>query len=411
MDTNRLVSREARKRPELADIFRQHGQSFLSTHNLPGRHRKVMQQIINCRTAMLGGHRQWCRRCGYQRYLYHSCRNRHCPKCQSAATEAWRTARQSELLPVPYFHNVFTIPHEFNGLILWSENNQRLLLKLLFDTTAQTLLAFGRKELRGQVGFTLVLHTWDQQLRPHFHLHCLIAAGALAEDYSHWIAGGRQFLFSVRGLSTMFRAKFLCGVKELLQEGRLDLTDSLASPVKQRQLVRKLFKKPWVVYSKAPFAGPAKLIDYLSRYTHRVAITNNRIIQCRDGHVTFHYRDRRDGDVRKQMALPIHQFIGRFLTHVLPSRFMRIRHYGYLANRIKQVRLSQIRHRIGVRPSKRHVLIPTTEQRWEILGREIDKCPCCGEPLKTEPVTSPLNPSLKWPSEPRQWVQQTRGPP
>lgn len=412
MDTNKFVPDACRKQPELADVFRQHGQAFLSAHNLPLRHRKVMQQITNCRTSVLGGHRQWCARCGYQRYLYHSCRNRHCPKCQSAAKEAWRAARRLELLPVPYFHNVFTIPHEFNGLILWSEKNQRLLLKLLFDATAQTLLTFGRKELRGQVGFTLVLHTWDQQLRPHFHLHCLIAAGALADDRSQWIAGGRQFLFPVRGLSTMFRAKFLCGVKELFQQQQLDLTDPLSSPVKQRQLVRRLFKKPWVVYSKAPFAGPARLIDYLSRYTHRVAITNNRIMGCRDGQVTFNYRDRRDGDRRKQMALPVDQFIGRFLTHVLPSRFMRIRHYGYLANRIKQNRLAQIRKRIGARTPELQALVPTAEQLLEmVLGIPADKCPCCGDLLNTEPLASRINDSQQLPIDQARLPQLTRGPP
>ena len=197
------------KQLEVADVFREHGQSFLQTHNIPGRHRKVMQQIVNCRTAVLGGHRQWCIQCGFQRYLYHSCRNRHCPKCQTAAKEVWREARQRELLPVPYFHNVFTLPHELNAVILKSESNQKAVLKLLFAATAQTLLEFGQQEFGGKVGFTLVLHTWDQQLRPHFHLHCLIAAGALAEDGSRWIAGGKQFLFPVRGLSKMFRAKFV----------------------------------------------------------------------------------------------------------------------------------------------------------------------------------------------------------
>jgi len=327
--------------------------------------------------------------------MYHSCRNRHCPKCQTAAKEAWRVTRQRELLPVPYFHNVFTLPHEFNSLILRSENNQRLLLKLLFDATAQTLLQFGRTELRGQVGFTLVLHTWDQQLRPHFHLHCLIAAGALADgdkqDRSQWIAGGRRFLFPVRGLSAMFRARFLCGVKQLFQQQQLDTTDSLASSVQQRRLVKRLFKKPWVVYSKAPFAGPARLLDYLSRYTHRVAITNSRIKSCTDGSVTFNYRDRRDGDRRKQMTLPVNQFIGRFLSHVLPTRFMRIRHYGYLANRFKQERLATIRKLIGARSPGLDVPIPTADQLLEmVLGIAVDQCPCCGDRLQSDAVANRL---------------------
>jgi len=185
---------------ELADIFLRYGEAYGQTHGLTSTQRKVALAITRCRTAALGGHREWCAACGFERYTYHSCRNRHCPKCQSTATAAWVAARRQELLPVPYFHNVFTLPHELNGLILYSQRNQRALLKLLFDAVAQTLLEFGRQELGGKVGFTLVLHTWDQQLRAHFHVHGLIASGALADDGSRWIAGGRQFLFPVRGL-------------------------------------------------------------------------------------------------------------------------------------------------------------------------------------------------------------------
>ena len=407
-DATTCVSKERGGRLELADILREHGQAFLEAHNLPARHRKVMQQIINCRTEILGGHRQWCARCGFQRYLYHSCRNRHCPKCQTAAKEAWRLARQRELLPVPYFHNVFTLPHELNPLILWSQNNQRLLLKLLFDATAQTLLQYGRRELGGQVGFTLVLHTWDQQLRPHFHLHCLVAAGALAEDGSRWIAGGRQFLFPVRALSKMFRGKFLTGLRRLFEQESLDLTDGLVTTIRQRQLIKRLYKKSWVVYSKAPFAGPAKLLDYLSRYTHRVAITNSRLIACRGGQVTFTYRDRGDGDRGKQLTLPAGQFIGRFLAHVLPDRFMRIRHYGYLANRHKQNRLARIRNLIGARIPKSQVIIPATHD-WltDLLGIDPASCPCCGGPLTEQPLAN----RLPTPSITELFPITTRGPP
>ena len=311
---------------------------------------------------------------------------------------------------------MFTLPHELNSLILRSESNQRLLLKLLFDTTAQTLLEFGQSELKGKVGFTLVLHTWDQQLRPHFHLHCLIAAGALAEDASRWIAGGRQFLFPVRGLSKMFRGKFLAGLKELLEKRALDLTESLVDSIGQRQLVNRLFNKPWVVYSKAPFAGPAKLLDYLSRYTHRVALTNNRLVDNRNGQVTFTYRDRRDGDRRKQLTLPADQFIRRFLTHVLPSRFMRIRHYGYLANRFKQKRLAQIRQLIGARPPRSEVLVRSTDQ-WlrQVLGIDpavgLKRCPCCGNPLQEQPLLTLLEVGRRKDRFPRVPTHLTRGPP
>lgn len=380
---------------ELADIFRQHGAAFLRAHQLPRRHRIVMQQITNCRTAVLGGHRQWCARCGFQRYLYHSCRNRHCPKCQTAAKEAWRLARQQELLPVPYFHNVFTLPHELNALILKTESNQSALLKLLFDATSQTLLEFGQQEFGGRVGFTLVLHTWDQQLRPHFHLHCLIAAGALSDDGKRWIAGGNQFLFHVRGLSKMFRAKFLVGLKQLLADDALELIEELQPAWRQRQFVNRLFKKSWVVYSKAPFAGPRKLLDYLSRYTHRVAITNSRLLACRDGTVTFNYRDRRDGDRRKQLTLPAEKFIGRFLTHVLPGRFMRIRHYGFLASRHKQKQLGTIRQLLGAQAPQPIPIKTTHDWLREILGIEPNICPCCGDRLLESELPNRLPPRPK----------------
>jgi Transposase zinc-binding domain/Putative transposase len=213
---------------ELADIFQRYGAAYAQRHPLSPAQRKAAWAISHCRTAALGGHREWCPECGYERFTYHSCRNRHCPKCQSLATADWVAARREELLPVPYFHDVFTLPHELNGLILWNEHNQQLLLDLLFDATSQTLLEFGRSELGGQIGFTLVLHTWDQQLRGHFHLHGLVPAGALSWDGQRWIAGGRQFLFPVCGLSRMFRGKYLDGLAALLEQQALDLPPSLA---------------------------------------------------------------------------------------------------------------------------------------------------------------------------------------
>lgn len=346
-----------------------------------------MRQIVNCRTEVLGGHRQWCVRCGYQRFLYHSCRNRHCPKCQTTAKEAWREARQQELLPVPYFHNVFTLPHELNTLVLHGESNQRALLKLLFDAAAKTLLEFGNRELGGKVGFTMVLHTWDQQLRPHFHVHCLMASGALAHDGSRWIAGGNRFLFSVRALSKVFRGKFMAGLRELLESKTLVLPESLRTPLQQRQLFKRLFKHAWVVYSKAPFAGPRKLLDYLSRYTHRVALTNSRLRRCQDGQVSLTYRDRTDGDRRKLLTLPVDQFIGRFVTHVLPDRFMRIRHYGFMANRHRRRSLETIRRLTGTKPLPAHDSDTDSLQEWleQVVGLNASSCPCCGETLvKTE---------------------------
>ena len=384
---------------ELANIFLRYGAAYAQTHCLTPTQRKVVLAITRCRTAALGGHREWCVACGYERYTYHSCRNRHCPKCQSTATAAWVAARRQELLPVPYFHNVFTLPHELNPLILYSQRNQRALLKLLFDAVAQTLLEFGRTDLGGKVGFTLVLHTWDQQLRAHFHVHGLIASGALAEDGSRWIAGGRQFLFPVCGLSKMFRAKYLDGLAALLGGDQLDLPPQLAELADadtRRRWLRCCRKKPWVVYSQAPFAGPRKLLDYLGRYTHRVAISNHRILSCQNGQVCYHYRDRRDGDRLKTDALPAEEFLHRFLQHVLPDRFLRIRHYGLLANRLKGQHLAHCRRLLGARPLAADDQ-PHTAADWMrvLLGIDITRCPCCGTTLHRQQ----LQPSVKSPMD------------
>ncbi len=371
---------------ELADVLHHYGDAYQRTHRLSSAQRKAMWAIEHCRTAALGGHREWCKACGFERYTYHSCRNRHCPKCQTMATAAWVEARQQELLPVPYFHNVFTLPHELNALIKYSERNQRALLGLLFESASQTLLEFGRNEFGGTVGFTLVLHTWDQQLRAHFHLHCLIASGALSKDGSRWIAGGRKFLFPVRALSKMFRGKYLDGLADLLEEGDLDLPSELAelaNPDGRRRWLRRCRKTSWVVYSQAPFAGPRKLVDYLGRYTHRVAIGNERLVHCENGEVAFRYRDRRDGDRVKQKVLPAEEFLHRFLQHVLPDNFQRVRHYGLLANCVKRTKLARCRELLGCHAPPVADSEPRTAAEWmfHLLGIDINRCPCCGEQL------------------------------
>jgi hypothetical protein len=305
------------------------------------------------------------------------------------AKEAWVEARQAELLPVPYFHNVFTLPHELNPIILASERNQRALLKLLFDSAAQTLLDFGRQELGARIGFTLVLHTWDQQLRAHFHVHCLIASGGLVVDHSKWIAGGSRFLFPVRALSKVFRAKYLDGLAYLLEQGQLDVPPQLEELTDAESRCRLLVcwrQEPWVVYSKAPFAGPRKLLDYLGRYTHRVAISNHRILDCQNGQVRFWYRDRRDGDRQKIATISADEFIRRFLQHVVPSRFLRIRHYGFLANCVKGESLSQL----GVRKrAPQHKPESVVEWLRAVLGIDSTRCPCCSSALKSEPLLRP----------------------
>ncbi len=382
---------------ELADIFREHGQAYRQRHHLTRAQQKAMWDIEHCRTEAMGGHREWCPECGYERYTYHSCRNRNCPMCQSQATAEWVQARRRELLPVPYFHQVFTLPHEFNPLILYREGNQRALLELLFAAAAGTLFTFGREHFGGKVGFTLVLHTWDQRLRAHFHVHALIASGALSADGTRWIAGGRKFLFPVRGLSKMFRERFLEGVNTLLAEGLLDLPPQLASLSEEphrRHWLRKCRKRSWVVYSQAPFAGPRKLLDYLGRYTHRTAIGNQRLVSCADGQVTFRYRDRGDGDRVKFETLPADEFIGRFLQHVLPRGFFRVRHYGLLASCVKQKLLLRCRQLLGagVRPLVEHR--PQTAAEWlrHLLGVDVTRCPCCGQELEREPLTVPGQP-------------------
>ena len=346
---------------------------------------------MDCRTPALGGHREWCPQCGHERYLYHSCRNRHCPKCQTFAAASWLEQRQQELLPTPYFHNVFTLPHELNSLILASEGNRRALLNLLFQAAAGTLLAFGRNNLGGKVGFTMVLHTWDQQLRPHFHVHCLIAAGALADDGTRWINAGKNFMFPVRALSKVFRGKFLEALGDLLDQGELDVPArlvELSSPQRRRQWLRRLRRKSWVVYSKAPFAGPEKLLNYLGRYTHRVAISNYRLLACESGQVTFSFRDRTDGDRKKTTSLPADTFISRFLLHVLPPRFMRIRHYGFLANCAKKECLAQCREQLNVSPPEPIEPKTPADWIWELTGFDVTRCPHCSAPLESEEIPS-----------------------
>lgn len=375
---------------ELADVLNRYGDAYLREHSLRPTQLKVVQAIRTCRTAALGGHCEWCSRCGFRRFAYHSCRNRHCPKCQTLAKEQWVQLRRRELLPTCYFHNVFTLPHELNPLILHSEHNQRLLLRLLFHTAAETLLQFGRNHFGGQLGFSLVLHTWDQQLRPHFHIHAVIAGGALSENGDRWITAGRRFLFPVRALSKVFRAKFLETSSQLISSGQLQLPTrlaNLATAIGLKQWLRRLKKKAWIVYSKAPFGGPQRLLDYLGRYTHRVAISNHRLLSIDDGQIQFHWRDRADGNRRKVAVLPASEFIRRFLYHVLPEGFMRIRHYGFLANRAKQQALARCREHLHVsQPPDEPAAKSIADWMLELTGNDIARCPRCRTPLIQIPL-------------------------
>jgi hypothetical protein len=372
-----------RRGVELADVLGVHGAAYRRAHPLSEQQAKVMAALEACRTARLGGHREHCDACGFERFAYNSCRNRHCPKCQSLAKAQWLQDRRAELLPVPYFHTVFTLPHELNGLV---GANPRPLLNLLFHAAARTLLQFGHNHFGGKLGFTMILHTWDQTLRPHFHLHGLIPAGALAPDGRRWIPGDPRFLFAVRALSKVFRGKFLHGLRKLLNRGAL----ALPRGFDRAALLDSLRRKPWVVYAKSPFAGPTQVLDYLGRYTHRVAISNDRILGLHDGAVTFAYRDRARGDVPRTMTLPADQFIGRFLRHVLPRGFMRIRHFGFLANRVKAEALARCRALLGVEPPSPSE--PKTAAEWvlALTGTDLTRCPRCGHQPLIRTALQPL---------------------
>jgi len=353
-------------RPELADIFRQYGESYRKTHRLPASQQKVMRAVSVCRSQELGGHLTQCDTCGFEHPTYNSCRNRHCPKCQSLAKAKWLQKQTSELLPVGYFHLVFTLPHVLNGLIL---AHKKILLALLFKAVSETLLEFGRSRLGGTVGMTAVLHTWDQTLKDHFHLHCLIPAGALSFDHSRWIAARKNFLFPVKALSRVFRAKFLSHLKQACERGKLQAANNEPNALR---------KKNWIVYAKKSFGSPQTVLDYLGRYTHRVALSNDRILNVQNGLVTLSYRDRKDGDRKKALPLEAHEFIRRFLLHVLPDGFMRLRHFGFLANRSKKQALTQCRKLLGANPAP---LQSPSESAKDLLlritGIDLNRCPSC----------------------------------
>ena len=354
---------EGKARPELADIFRSHGESYRRTHCLPASHRKVMRAIEVCRTKELGGHIKKCDTCGFEHPTYNSCRNRHCPKCQSLAKAKWLKKQTSELLPTGYFHLVFTLTHELNRLVL---AHKKVLLNILFQAVSETLLEFGHTHLRGTVGFIAVLHTWDQLLNDHFHLHCLIPAGALSFDQSRWVKARKNFLFRVENLSRVFRGKFLYLMTKAIHQGKLP------SPTPQ------LSNTDWVVYAKKPFASPQQVLDYLGRYTHRVAISNNRILSAKDGQVTFTYRDRKDKDRLKTKTLDAQEFIRRFLLHVLPEGFMRIRHFGFLANRFKKQALCRCRELLGLNPALPEIPKRSFQELMlELTGIDLLRCPSC----------------------------------
>ena len=363
--------------PELGDLLRRHGERYAATHRLSSVQKKVIRALSQCRTAALGGHLEACDRCGSRRAVYHSCRNRHCPKCQSLAQADWIEARKADLLPVPYFHVVFTLPHELCPLAL---HRPRVLYDLLFQAATATLATFARDprhfagQTGGTLGITAILHTWAQNLSLHPHLHCVVTGGALSFDTHYFLTPRHQgFLFPVRALSKMFRGKFLDGLLRAFKTG--ELGDDPSAP----KLCKTLRRRDWVVYAKPPFAGPERVLAYLGAYTHRIAISNRRILSIQHDRVAFRYRDSADGNQQKVMQLDVLEFIRRFLLHVLPRGFVRIRHYGLLANRARKQKIARCRERLAAPTPE--VLAPQSRRQklLERIGVDLQRCPACGE--------------------------------
>jgi hypothetical protein len=388
------VSTESQGHLEVAEILRHFGPGYVQTRSVSPFEQRLIDDLITCRTARLGGHLEHCSQCGFERHAYNSCRNRHCPKCQTVTKMRWIEARGAELLPTPYFHTVFTLPHELNPLVL---ANKRLLLGLLFQSASETLLAFGKRRLGGQLGAIMILHTWDQRLQPHFHVHALVAGGALAHQGQIWNPTKAAYLFPVKALSTVFRAKFRDGFKALYAEQALRLTEAtldLEAPRAFKRFVKRLCQKKWVVYAKPPFGGPEQTLSYLGRYTHRVAISNHRLLDLQGDQIRFTFRNRKHGDRSEIAQLHAHTFIERFLMHVLPSGFVRIRHYGLLANRCKAYTLPLCRQALGhvePPPQPKPKSVAQWMQQW--TGIDITRCPACGhQPLERIPVPAVLGP-------------------
>jgi Putative transposase/Transposase zinc-binding domain len=371
------------KRPpiEVADIIRAVGRSFIEKNRswLTGLHLKVLSAIERCRTAVLGGHRDRCTRCGHTTAIsYNSCRNRHCPKCQTNARDKWLDARKQELLAVPYVHVVFTLPHQLAPLAF---HNKKILYSLLFRASSATLLeiAADPKHLGAEIGFLSVLHTWGQNLLHHPHVHCVVPAGGLSPDHKTWIHPRYPFFLPVKVLSRVFRGKFVAGLKQAFQKGELCLPSSL-KPLAQEKVfqafLRTLFRQDWVVYAKPPFGGPEHVLQYLARYTHRVAISNHRIVDFADGKVSFLWKDYSCHDKRRRMILSAEEFLRRFLLHTLPRGFIRIRFSGFLAGRRRAALLPICQQLLDANPRTRSPTPSPTSLRPALWI-----CPHCGGPM------------------------------
>jgi predicted Zn-ribbon and HTH transcriptional regulator len=368
---------------EVADIVRAAGESFFESSRkwFTWLHLKVLNAILRCRTAALGGHVDACSKCGYEAVSYNSCRNRHCPKCQANARDRWLEARGKELLPTRYVHVVFTLPRQLSPLAL---QNKREIYGLLFRASAETLLEVARdpKRLGAEIGFFSILHTWNQRLQHHPHVHCVVPAGGLAPDHSRWVNSQQKFFLPVKVLRKVFRGKFVDGLKALHAEGKLGFHGSLAalqSPKAFAAWLRPLFRSHWVVYSKRPFGGAQHALRYLGQYTHRVAISNHRLVALADGMVTFRWRDSAHKNEKRLMTLPVNEFLRRFLLHVLPPGFVRIRHFGLMAHRRRGVSLPLCLKLLAETGRVRSEAPP--EGKAGLSPQQLWSCPHCGGPM------------------------------
>jgi hypothetical protein len=365
---------------EVADLVRAAGKAFIARSRpwITWKHVKVLLAIVRCRTAVLGGHLDECTRCGHRAISYNSCRNRHCPKCQAGARECWLEKRRQELLPTSYVHVVFTLPRPLAPLAL---QNKKVVYDLLFRTSAQTLLEVARdqKHLGAEIGFFSVLHTWSQKLELHPHVHCVVPAGGLSADRKRWIKPRYAFFLPVKVLSRVFRGKFVAALKRAFQDGQLSFHGDLrplAQPKTFAAWLRTLFRKDWVVYSKPPFGGPDYVLRYLGRYTHRVAISNHRLVSFADHQVIFRWRDSAHKNEQRRMTLSLDEFLRRFLLHLLPDAFVRIRNFGFLANRRRATFLPLCFQLLG-RTKHTEQDTPGAQD-----SRDLWLCPKCAAPMR-----------------------------
>jgi hypothetical protein len=386
---------------EVAEVFRRHGEAYRQVHaeRLGRVERRIMGAIEACRTAALGGHAERCADCGLIRVAYNSCRNRHCPKCQGLARAEWLAARQAELLPVPYFHVVFTLPAPAAEIAF---QNKAAVYTLLFRTAAETLCAIAGdpRHLGAEIGVVAVLHTWGQNLHHHPHVHCVVPGGGLSPDGTRWIACRPGFFLSVRVLSRLFRRLFLDGLQAAFEAGELRFFGALAdlmAPAAFAQQLAALRRIDWVVYAKRPFGGPKQVLAYLGRYTHRIAISNSRLVKLGDGQVSFRWRDYRRHHKAKVMTLAADEFIRRFLLHSLPDGFHRIRHYGFLANGRRAAKLALCRQLLAMPPPAAAPTPPVDyrERYRQLTGLSLEICLCCGG------VMVPLGPLPRAPRQSR----------